>query len=114
MKDKGKYIIKAFECCSYNGCDECPYKSEREYCTKTRNRDAVALIIHQKAEIKKLENIIATIKAEAIKECIEKIKSKSSKVVMVINGIPVAGSANYSISEVGLSEVIKEMVGDPE
>lgn len=59
MKDK--YIIKGLECCSYNGCSECPYKSEGEYCTRTRNKDAVALILHQKAEIAKLKNTLARI-----------------------------------------------------
>lgn len=57
---------------------------------------------------KKLEN---SIKAEAVKECIEKIKSKAAKCVMTDNGIPVAGSASYSISEVELYKIEKEMVG---
>lgn len=57
---------------------------------------------------KKLEN---SIKAEAVKECIEKIKARSSKAVMSEPGIPVAGSASYSISEVELYKIEKEMVG---
>lgn len=54
----------------------------------------------------------ASIRAEAVKDCIEKIKARSSKAVMTDHGIPVAGSASYSISEVKLYGIEKEMVGE--
>lgn len=50
--------------------------------------------------------------AEAVKEMIAAIKRKSSSGVMVNNGIPVAGTKYYTISEVNLYEIEKEMVGD--
>ena len=114
-------IVKALECC-VNGedCLNCPLQEQFADCKPMTG--ALDLINRQKAEIerlnspyemqveasKKLEN---SIKAEAVKECIEKIKSKAAKCVMTDNGIPVAGSASYSISEVELYKIEKEMVG---
>lgn len=61
---------------------------------------------------KRLEKTVKLERAEAVKECIEKIKSRSSKAVMTEHGIPVAGSASYSISEVELYKIEKEMAGE--
>lgn len=55
---------------------------------------------------------ISSIKAEAVKECIEKIKTRSSSCVASKDGIVIAGSRTYTISEVKLYEIEKEMVGD--
>ena len=65
----------------------------------------------QKLLDNKCDRCIANERAEAVRECIEKIKSKAAKCVMTDNGIPVAGSASYSISEVELYKIEKEMVG---
>ena len=62
MNDKN--VIKGLECCTYNGCSECPYKSEGEYCTRTRNKAAVALIYHQNAEIAKLKKANSTLEKQ--------------------------------------------------
>lgn len=73
------------------------------------------LINRPKAEIERLERhteMYHEVKAEAVKECIEKIQSRSGKSVMTDHGIQVAGSATYWISEVTLYEIEKEMVGD--
>ena len=49
------------------------------------------------------------IKAEAYKECIEKIKAESSSCVATNHGIVVAGSRTYTISEVALYKIEKEL-----
>ena len=53
----------------------------------------------------------ASIKAEAVKATIEAIKNKSIYRVALKDGIPIAGSRTYHISEVKLYEIAKEMVG---
>jgi hypothetical protein len=52
------------------------------------------------------------IKAEAYKECIEKVKLKSSSCVATKNGIVVAGSRTYTVSEINLANLLNELVGD--
>lgn len=52
------------------------------------------------------------IKAKAVKECIEKIKTRSSSCVALKDGIVIAGSRIYTISEVKLYEIEKEMVSE--
>lgn len=55
---------------------------------------------------------IHSAKTKTVKECIEKIKSRSSScVAMTAEGIVVAGSRTYTISEVELYKIVKEMVG---
>ena len=74
--------------------------------------NALDLINRQKAEIERLLQKLQQPQSEAIKDCIKKIKSKSSKIEIIDNGIVVAGSVQYSISEVELCDVEKEMVGE--
>jgi predicted nucleic acid-binding protein len=88
--------------------------------------DALDLINRQKAEIERLKKEInlvsilyqdeqernSIIKAEVIKETIQAVKSKSSSSVMTSNGIVIAGTRSYQISEVTLNEIEKEMVGE--
>ena len=84
-------IVKALECCTTNvaSCKDCPafVRVDRSNCKKYF-RGAIYLINRQKAEIEKLESdletlngqylildmAIETAKAEAYKECIEKVK----------------------------------------
>ena len=98
MKDK--YIIKGLECCAYNGCSECPYKSAGVYCTTTRNKDAVALIIHQKAEITKLNKEHSTIEKQfytkGIKDFAKFLIDKSEGGFVYISDI-----VNYAVEMVG-------------
>ena len=115
-------MIKALEDCStyaYHYCSECGFKDGDLL------KVALDLINRQKAEIARLQKIEANIlnvmrenieqtKAEAVKETIEAVKSKSSSAVMVKDGIPVAGTRSYQISEVALCEIVKEMVGEAE
>ena len=69
--------------------------------------------LHEKIEeLEEEKEMLRASKAEAVKECIEKIKSRATKAVMTEHGIPVAGSASYCISEVTLYEIVKEMVGE--
>lgn len=76
-----KEIITALECCLEDiaNCDNCPYE---HYCSIHQNnmlKDTLSLINHQKAEIERLNNRIVdvnkTIKAEAIKEFLAKVKN---------------------------------------
>lgn len=59
-----------------------------------------------------IDKIANEVRAEAFKECIEKIKSRSTKAVMTDHGIVVAGSATYQISEVKLFEIKNELAGE--
>jgi len=84
-------IIKALECRVKDKCPECPYFHGYP-CDKCRNMqtDALDLINRLQAEIERLRNhiqegidlakqipeMIATAKAEAYKECIEKVKEE--------------------------------------
>lgn len=51
-----------------------------------------------------------TIKAEAYKECIEKVKEKSKKTEIVCSGALVTMS--YAISNKNLNNLLKELVGE--
>lgn len=95
-------IIKALECCTNNisSCKDCLYEfshTENKWCDEVLIEDAFALITRQKAEIERLEKglekrtteldrltiyfdraveeKLKTAKAEAIKECTDKLKS---------------------------------------
>lgn len=59
-----------------------------------------------------IDKVANEVRAEAFKECIEKIKSRSTKAVMTDHEIVVAGSATYQISEVKLFEIEKELAGE--
>lgn len=87
----------------------------------TQLEDILDFVNRQKANAEGLTNAVkylneqlSSAKTEAVKECVEKIKSRSGKSVMTDHGIQVAGSATYWISEVTLCEIEKEMAGDTE
>ena len=78
-------ILKALEICSNDGdCNECkinPHKGNYGYCTSIAIKAALDLINRQQEEIEKLTSAINgfrgyedKIKAEAYKECIEKVE----------------------------------------
>lgn len=55
---------------------------------------------------------IKTIKAEAYKECIEKVKEKANKCFASRNGVVLEETTTYNISKISLDEILKELVGD--
>lgn len=78
-------IIKALECCSKEpmlNCRNCPYEVSCNMGRSDMQKDTLALINRQKAEIdaliegqETLQKYIATVKAEAIKEFAGKLKA---------------------------------------
>ena len=113
-------IIKALECCGdpYDICANCPIPNDIKddcRCGEHLANNALDLITRQQAEIEKLKEQIAevnkTIKSEAIKEFVDRLKEVSSEMVMMCdNGTPI--SISYSISSKKLDSILKEMVGD--
>ena len=56
-------VIKGFECCDNDDCDNCPYfRSDDENdlgtCKATLHRDAIALMKKQRDEIKALRQLV--------------------------------------------------------
>ena len=79
----------------------------------------VDLVEKQKAEIERLNGYLDVIscstdkiKAAVIQKCIEKIKARSGKVVIVSDGIEITDLTNYTISEYDLRNIKKEIVGE--
>jgi hypothetical protein len=144
-------IIKALECCANNGdCKECainPHKGNYGYCTSLAIKAALDLINHQKAEIERLKNNlfckvvideetmrnitnekvqefeldIKSIKAEAIKEFAERLKTEAKLRNHTNYGAnKQAVSYNEGVIEtrkfmlVCIDTLVKEMVGDTE
>jgi flagellar basal body rod protein FlgC len=127
-------IIKALECCVTNGdCRECalnPKKGNYGYCTGLAIKSALDLITRQKAEIERLRKdskrlkkvqmqlddlckMHHIIKAEAYKECIEKVKMEAENATCVYDpDRPQADNMVYHISNIRLDNLLKEMVGD--
>jgi FtsZ-binding cell division protein ZapB len=114
-------IIKALECCKNGQCADCPriytpYEIFR--CKEDLISNALDLINRQKAEIERLreENnqfadigkMYSEIKAEAIKEYIEKLKSKA----YLENGV--TGFQEMVVDVRDIDETYDEMVGDTE
>ena len=123
-------IIKALECCSTSSavqCRDCPYcgNNYEKHCAFALANDALDLINRQQAEIERLnsdiitmENVIkntflekagcdidplAEIKAEAIKEFAELIKTNRHKLFFSVKGF-----------DEQIDNLVKEMVGDTE
>ena len=51
-------------------------------------------------------------KAEAYKECIEKVKEKANKCFASRNGVVLEETTTYNISKISLDEILKELVVD--
>ena len=115
MEDKD--IIKALECCQFaydNGlsCNsQCPMRGGN-YCQDKLVSNALALINRQQAEIERLkgwQDLLkaekhSLIKAEAYKECIEKVKEE-------INNHSY-GVLHKAVINHKLDNLVKEMVGE--
>ena len=78
------------------------YKAENER-LKNHIQEGIALA-------KQLPEMITLVKAEAYKECIEKVKEKSCKINMWHNDIVV--KTDYQISGEALDNLLKEKVGE--
>ena len=118
-------IIKALECCKTGDCIHCP-KWKNEYISGECNdilHFALDLINRQKAEIERKDRILESYalqygtatdkevllkqaKAEAIKEFAEKLKEKYSQADIL------CPRRIISITEKGLDNLVKEMVGE--
>ena len=115
MTDK---VLKALECCSnwnITKCFECPYVDYDGSCVNQSKIDAIALIKEQQEKLKRQANNIHTlikmddvqvrrIKAEAIKEFAEKLKTK----------VDVWEDEEFYFQYVttkDIDELVKEMVG---
>lgn len=119
-------IKKALECCStyhdVRSCKNCPLDGKCEpnlleqYALDLINRkdqeneNLKAEIQELKTEINMFRGYDEEIKAEAYKECIEKVKEKSKKSEIVCSGALVTTS--YLISAKNLNNLLKELVGD--
>ena len=119
-------IIKALECCGYGikeKCKECPLINHGEACMYKLKREAHNLIIRKKAEIEKfrrqeivlparacgktalIKKSINDIRAEAIREFAEKLKTKM--IVAQLDGI-----LYKVITEGGIDYCVGEMEGE--
>ena len=132
-------IVKALECCKYEydtKCELCCYNFySRTGCRSELRRNALDLINRLQAENEELKDTVkvlrvgveqahiirkdgkspfnllkAEIKAEAYKECIEKVKEKSKKTEIVCSGKLI--TTNYTISARNFNNLLKELVGD--
>ena len=125
-------IIKMLECCKQEidsnavicgGCKKCPnYDGKTGLCKEDLPTVVLDLINRLQAENERLktnlnvelENFATEyddkIKAEAYKECIQKIKVKSKKEHLVCSGASLR--TNYTITDKELNNLLKDLVGD--
>ena len=127
-------IIKALEVCSkYTGfkdCEKCPLKpncdanvletlsldlinrlqAENEKLNKENENLLIRLCKKVNQESKAIEKLI---KAEAYKECIEKVKMEAENATCVYEpDRPQADNMVYHISNIRIGNLLKELVGD--
>lgn len=124
--------IKNFEhCVSVNSCDDCHLPLPR-FCTTFETKDFLELLKRQERKIEELscnlvvarnllllkddalEKIKNYIRAEAIKEFAERLRSTSGSSVAVRNGLEIYSTKSYTINAVKLDNLVREMVGDKE
>jgi len=129
-------VKKALECCMDEmGCTKgCPCfdpKAKGSHCTVSKKLEleklTLDLINRLQAENEKFDRTVkeyaylydkhintpfSHIKAEAYKECIEKVKEKSCKLNMCHNDVVV--KTDYQISDESLDNLLKELVGKNE
>lgn len=118
-----KEIIKGIEKCLYNvyfeGCPECPFQKNGDKCMNEMLRNALDLINRQQAEIERLkspceiqikvsENRERAIKAEAVEEFAEELKTKMSDLMRVEMG----GHIYYLIGLPFIDKFVKEFAKD--
>ena len=116
-------IIKAIERCMIpigrGGCQGCPMYNEEKRLKKLFKM-IIDLINRLQEENERLQSIndsftdigklYSEIKAEAYKECIEKVKEHSNKMELVCSGALVR--TDYTITKEKLDNLLKEMVGE--
>lgn len=117
-------IVKALENCLENECNKCPF-NDSETCQIDLMKLLFDLINRLQAENERLKakvnhynycydnfvnKPIRRIKAEAYKECIEKVKETSNKTELVCSGALVR--TDYTITEKKLDNLLKELVGE--
>ena len=119
-------IKKALECCMKltPDCDDCPYWGVRDFgnCFDFAGQDALDLINRYEADNERLEHQLETLcfalklaKAEAYKECIEKVKSISiKKVISYVTDFSIQEQEIgwLEIRKESLDNLLNELVGD--
>ena len=117
-------IVKALEVCDNSFCEDCKYHDKLFNCRDNLIRDALDLINRLQAEnerlgitvnsykkmyedIQHLEMKVDKIKAEAYKECIEKVKEEYADLIEF-------GYADISVDGLfkKLDNILKELVGE--
>ena len=107
-------IIKAFECCICDECESCPHDEETA-CVENLHQEAIDLINRQKAEIKRLEDKLDTIKRELIETIPlieEDIKTAKAEAVKEFAKFLVDKAENGVISIADLPDYVREKVGE--
>ena len=125
-------IKKGLECCGSpegDSCFYCPFSgSPLEYCTTKLHTEAVALINRQQAEIERLQTednqfadigkMYSEIRAEAIKEFVERLQEKADDIGIDEDGFLFTISAEWKTwfrvgdwCEEIIDNIVKEMVG---
>ena len=109
-------IVKALECCrhdDYDYCEKCPYRKNKP-CQESLIQDSFDLINRLQAEneeqekaitnaLNRIKEVRQTAKAEAYKECIEKVKERLSTCVT---------DTQQMVVELRLDNLLKEMIGE--
>lgn len=112
-------IMKGLDfCCNARNCLNCPYLKVGNFCIRIMQSDALSLIKKQQAEINRLKKydeerdirlharLIATAKAEAIKEFADRLKGMKYESIEWAHG-----EHPYVVEESDIDNLVKEMVG---
>lgn len=110
-------IKKALECCSKDDidCEQCPANGlcdNDDYCFTGAILDLINRLQATIDSFTDIGKLYSEIKAEAYKECIEKVKEISNKKELVTRFDRTLISRDYEISEEKLNNLLKELVGD--
>ena len=103
-------IIKALECCNEKarGCEECPMIERDGSCIKFLTREALNLINRQRAEIERLQNMLAA-------ECQHSIEFRNNTIKEFAERLKKDSHLKYTTGEPFVREVdnlVKEMSAD--
>ncbi len=118
-------IVKALKVISTTAnCNECAFRSGKVCnCSQVTAIQSLALIKRQQAEIEDLkadkealingqltiQKMYIDARAEAVRECIKKIKSQSGVTVAITNDQELYETKVYAIRATKLDEILKEM-----
>ena len=112
-------FIKALGCCEQRRCDECPVHCISPFCISFVQKGALNLIKKQQAEINRLKKydeerdirlharLIATAKAETIKEFADRLKGMKYESIEWAHG-----EHPYVVEESDIDNLVEEMAGD--